>query len=161
MCQCLFRGDDWRVIFAVGAASLHLFSSAASNSVNFQHHYHSYRHSISTLDGHFRHTMDNPAYLRSISIGNGNVNSGNVTNSNNIVNVNKVIADENPEIMQWLSPLDPRRRHQGVRTDRLDGVGNWILETNEFREWRSNESGVDKAVLFCCGDPGVGKTYLR
>ena len=105
--------------------------------------------------------MDNPAYLRSISIGNGNVNSGNVTNSNNIVNVNKVIADENPEIMQWLSPLDPRRRHQDVRTDRLDGVGNWLLETNEFRLWRSNAGGEDKTVLFCCGDPGVGKTYLR
>ena len=105
--------------------------------------------------------MENTAYRQSISIGNGNVNSGNVTNSNNIVNVNKVIADENSEIMQWLSPLDPGRRHQDVRTDRLDSVGNWLLETNEFREWRSNEGGADKAFLFCHGDPGVGKTYLR
>ena len=160
-CAGVYSEDDWRVILAHGAASPPFPSSAASNSVNLQHHYHSYRHSISTLDGHFGHTMDNPAYLRSISIGNGNVNSGNVTNSNNIVNVNKVIADENPEIMQWLSPLDPRRRHQDVRTDRLDGVGNWLLETNEFRLWRSNGDGEDKTVLFCCGDPGVGKTYLR
>jgi len=105
--------------------------------------------------------MDNTSYRRSISIGNGNVNCNNVTNSNNIVNVNKVIADENPEIMRWLSPLDPRRRHQDVRTDRLDGVGDWLLETSEFREWRSNEGGIDKGVLFCYGDPGVGKTYLR
>ena len=75
--------------------------------------------------------------------------------------MNKVTADENPEIMQWLSPLDPRGGHQDVRTDRLDGVGNWLLETNEFREWRSNEGGADKAVLFCYGNPGVGKTYLR
>ena len=105
--------------------------------------------------------MENIAYRHSISIGNSNVNSGNIMNSNNIVNVNKVIADENPEIMQWLSPLDPRRRHQDVRIDRLDGVGNWLLETNEFREWRSSEGRADKAVLFCYGDPGVGKTYLR
>ena len=48
-----------------------------------------------------------------------------------------------------------------MRTDRVDGVGNWLLETNEFREWRSNGGGADKAVLFCSGDPGVGKTYLR
>ncbi|RPA92464.1 hypothetical protein L873DRAFT_1633568, partial [Choiromyces venosus 120613-1] len=60
------------------------------------------------------------------------------------------------EIMQWLSPLEPHSRHQGVRSDRLDGVGNWLLETNEFREWRSGEGGADKAVLFCHGNPRVG-----
>jgi len=104
--------------------------------------------------------MDCPLYLRSINT--GNVNSYNVTNSyNSITNVNKVPADGNPEIMRWLSPLDPGRRHQDVRTDRLDGVGNWLLETSEFREWRGGEGGVDKAVLFCYGNPGVGKTYLR
>jgi len=105
--------------------------------------------------------MDNTLYPRSVSIGNSNVNCGNVTNSNNIVNVNKGIADENPEIMQWLSPLDPRRRHQDVRSDRLDGVGNWLSETSEFWKWRNKEGGADKRVLFCYGDPGVGKTYLR
>ena len=105
--------------------------------------------------------MDRTAYPHSTSFGNENVNCNNVTNSNNIFNVNKIIADENPEMMQWLSPLDPRGRHQDVRTDRLDGVGNWLLETNEFREWRSKEGGAENAVLFCYGDPGVGKTYLR
>ena len=103
--------------------------------------------------------MDPTAYPR--SIGNGNVNCNNITNCNNTFNANKVIADENPEIMKWLSPLDPKKRHQDVRADRLDGVGNWLLETNEFREWKSDEGGADKAVLFCCGDPGVGKIYLR
>ena len=105
--------------------------------------------------------MKNSSYPHSISIGNRNVNCNNVTNSNNIVHVNKVIADENPEIMQWLSPLDPRRRHHDVRSDRLDGVGNWLFETSEFRRWRSKEGGADESVLFCYGDPGVGKTYLR
>jgi len=104
--------------------------------------------------------MDNTTYRHSISIGNDNVNCNNVTNSQNNT-VNNIIADENPEIMKWLSPLDPRGRHHDVRTDRVDGVGNWLLETKEFREWRSNEGGADKAVLFCYGNPGVGKTYLR
>ena len=94
--------------------------------------------------------------------GDRNVNCGNVTNSyNNIVNENKFIADENPEIMKWLSPLDPRERHHDLRDKRLDGVGSWLLETNEFREWKSSEGGADKDVLFCYGNPGVGKTYLR
>ena len=97
--------------------------------------------------------MDHTAYPHSI-------NSGNI-NSHNTINVKNVIADENPEIMKWLSPLDPRRRHQDVRTDRLDGVGNWLLQTKEFQEWKGDEGGAEKAVLFCCGDPGVGKTYLR
>src|ERR1700760_741436 len=104
--------------------------------------------------------MESTTYTPSVNC--GNVNCGNVTNShNNIVNLNQVIADENPEIMQWLSPLDPRTRHQDVRTDRFDTVGSWFLETSEFREWRSGEGGADRAVLFCSGDPGVGKTYLR
>jgi len=73
--------------------------------------------------------MDQAVYAYSTD--NGNTNSYNVTNShNNIVNVNNIIADEGPENMLWLSPLDPVRRHQDVRIDRLDGVGNWFLETS-------------------------------
>ena len=103
--------------------------------------------------------MESTTYTPSVN--SGNVNSGNVTNShNNIVNLSQVIADENPEIMRWLSPLDPRRRHQDVRTERFDTVGSWFLETSEFQEWRS-EDRTDKAVLFCYGNPGVGKTFLR
>ena len=106
--------------------------------------------------------MENTTYRYSILIGNDNENSNNVTNNhNNTFNLNNIIADENPEIMKWLSPLDPRGRHHGVRTDRVDGVGNWLLETNELREWRSTGGGEDKAVVFCYGDPGVGKTFLR
>jgi len=104
--------------------------------------------------------MDYTAYPHSINTGNSD--SYNVTNSHNdIINVSNAIVDENPEIMRWLSPLDSRRKHQDVRTDRFDGVGGSLLETNEFREWRSGEGGVEKAVLFCYGNPGVGKTFLR
>ena len=148
-------GRDWIVILAVGAAPPLFFSQAGA-------HYHRNRYSISTLGQHLGHAMDNAEYPHLISVGNGNVNCNNVTNShNNTVNVNNIITDEIREIMQWLSPLNPRGRHHDVRTDRVDGVGNWLLETNEFREWRSNEGAIDKAVLFCYGGPGVGKTYLR
>jgi len=76
--------------------------------------------------------MGHRAYPHSIKT--GNVSSYNLMNChNNIVNANKDVADKSPEIRQWLSPLDPRRRHQDVRAERLNVVGNLILETNQFR----------------------------
>jgi len=92
----------------------------------------------------------------------GNVNSFNVlTNHNNIVNFITEIDTEEHQILQWLSPLEPQRRHQAVRTGRLDSIGNWILETTQFREWSDREDGYVEPLLFCCGSPGVVKTYLR
>jgi len=90
--------------------------------------------------------------------GDGNINSGNITDSfNTTVN----LSDEDAKILCWLSPLEPDNRHHGVRTNRFEGVGDWLLEISEFRGWRGSEGGADKAVLFCSGNPGVGKTYLR
>ena len=87
--------------------------------------------------------------------------NGNINSFNNIVNFITEIDSEERQILQWLSPLEPQLRHQGVRTERLDGVGNWVLETNEFRKWRDTQDGCAEPVLFCYGNPGVGKTYLR
>ena len=70
-------------------------------------------------------------------------------------------SDDDAQVMRWLSPLEPNNRHQDVCTNRFDGVGDWVLESGKFREWRGSEDGADKAVLFCSGNPGVGKTYLR
>ena len=61
--------------------------------------------------------------------------------------------------MQWLSLLEPQKRHQSVRTDRLDSLGNWVLETSEFRKWDDMEDGWAEPV-FCYGDSGVGKRIL-
>jgi len=96
--------------------------------------------------------MAQNTYTLSVHMGDGNINSGNITSNFNIY-VYK--SDEDAEIMRWLSPLEPNNRHQGVRADRFDGVGDSLLETKEFREWRSSESGADGAVLFCSGNPGV------
>ena len=102
--------------------------------------------------------MAQTKYLRSIKFGDNNANSGNITDSFNTTIYN---SDEDAQIMRWLSPLEPDNRHHGVRTNRFEGVGDWLLETSEFREWRGRSGGADKAVLFCSGNPGVGKTYLR
>ena len=93
------------------------------------------------------------------SFGSGNSGCGNITNSNNTT-VN-LMDDEDNKIKQRLSPLKPRRRHQSVRTNRVHGVGDWLLEMKEFREWSDNRGVPTQAVLFCHGHPGVGKTHLR
>ncbi|RPB01575.1 hypothetical protein L873DRAFT_1603819, partial [Choiromyces venosus 120613-1] len=71
-------------------------------------------------------------------------------------------ADDDSNILGWLSPLEPRVRHQDIRTQRLDEVGGWVLETREFKSWYdgNEEDGPDRAILFCYGDPGVGKSYI-
>ena len=91
-----------------------------------------------------------------ISYGDANVNCGNVDYHTTIYN-----SDEDAKIMSWLSPLEPDIRHHTVGTNRCEGIGNWLLETREFREWRGSEGGADEALLFCSGNPGVGKTHLR
>jgi len=102
--------------------------------------------------------MAQSTHTQSVTIGDNNTNSGNIIGSFNRI-INR--SDEDAQILRWLSPLEPGNRHQGVRTDRFDGVGDWLLEAREFREWRECEGGADKCVLFCSGNPGVGKTYLR
>ena len=86
-----------------------------------------------------------------------NINSFNV--SNNII---LTTADDESKILDWLSPLEPRVRHQDICEQRVDSIGDWLLETKEFRSWYngSENDGLDHAALFCYGDPGVGKSYI-
>jgi len=88
----------------------------------------------------------------------------NNTNSVNTVNVsNSYIIDGRSQMLTWLSPLDPRLRHQDIQGRRVGNVGEWLLQTEEFESWCTGSEGgeSDNAVLFCYGDPGAGKTYIR
>ena len=91
--------------------------------------------------------------------GDHNPGSGNVMNSYNHTTLNT--TDEDNQIKQWLSPLMPQARHKSVQSERVAGVGGWLLETNEFRKWSSSQGEPKRAVLFCYGDPGVGKTHIK
>jgi len=90
-----------------------------------------------------------------------NTNSFNYTAIS--VSNNVTVADDRPNILAWLSPLDPKARHQDIQDRRVESIGEWLLRTEEFRSWHaeSGEDESDNAVLFCYGDPGVGKTYIR
>jgi len=79
------------------------------------------------------------------------------------VSNNFTVADDRSNILAWLSPLDPKLRHRDIQDHRVENIGEWLLQTEEFRRWRAGSEGgeSDKEVLFCYGDPGVGKTYIR
>ena len=89
--------------------------------------------------------------------------SGNIADSYENVwsNCDISVSDDKRAILKWLSPLEPRKRHQAIGMNRMAGVGDWLLIKNEFTQWKEGGDGDAKPVLFCYGDPGVGKTYLR
>ena len=86
----------------------------------------------------------------------------NISSFNTVVN-NINAAEDQSKILAWLSPLNPGVRHQDIRNSRIEKVGEWVLDTEEFKTWytSSGGGGPDNAVLFCYGDPGVGKTFIR
>ena len=86
-----------------------------------------------------------------------NVNSFNVSNS-----IIFTAADDGSKILDWLSPLEPRVRHQDICEQRVGSIGDWLLETKEFRSWYNGTENdeLNHAALFCYGDPGVGKSYI-
>jgi len=102
--------------------------------------------------------MAQTIHTQSTTFGDNSSNCNNITGS---YNTTIYTSDEDAKIMHWISPLEPNNRHHSLRTDRFAGVGDWLLETSEFREWSGTEDGDHHAFLFCSGGPGVGKTHLR
>ena len=94
---------------------------------------------------------------------NNTLNGFNLPNSFNNPWGCTAAADERSEILAWLSPLEPRMRHQEIRARRVDKVGDWLFQTEEYRHWFGGIPGgaSDGAALFCYGGLGVGKTYIR
>jgi len=91
--------------------------------------------------------------------GDSNTNVGNVSNSYNTINVG--VDEDSSRIQAWLSQLEPERRHRDVSDRRLDGVGDWVLQSNEFESWRDSKGGSPDPILLCYGGQGVGKTFIR
>ena len=100
------------------------------------------------------HRMTNTIY------GHSNSNVGNVSNSyNNTINMG--IEEESRRIQEWLSPLEPHKRHRDVRNGRLEGVGEWVLRRSEFESWCESQDESVERTLLSYGSQGVGKTYIR
>ena len=91
----------------------------------------------------------------------GNSFNNNTNSFNNVSNY--IVADDRSQLLTWLSPLEPRFRHRDLQERRINDIGEWLTQTEEFRRWcrLDREGEGDNAVLFCYGDPGVGKTFIR
>ena len=57
-----------------------------------------------------------------------------------------------------LSPLEPQKVHNAIKSSRAAGTGQWIPEDKIFTEWRIGTR--IKCVLWCHGAPGSGKSVL-
>jgi len=68
------------------------------------------------------------------------------------------------QLLDLLSPLEPQKRHQDVRSTRLKNTGTWLLQHHRFQKWLESdgtgETHSDR-ILCCYGLPGAGKTVMR
>ncbi|KAI5846365.1 hypothetical protein DFP73DRAFT_387213 [Morchella snyderi] len=69
----------------------------------------------------------------------------------------KIEKDQN-SILNWLSPGNFDIKHLETSGERLGGTGKWLMETLEFDNWIKGRP--DYLLLWGCGIPGGGKTYL-
>lgn len=60
------------------------------------------------------------------------------------------------KILSWISSTSLAARQTEVFKSRQEGTGTWLLKTEEFTHWLSQE----KQTLLCTGIPGAGKTVL-
>ena len=60
-------------------------------------------------------------------------------------------------LLNWISSLDFRSTHEKVYGSRHELTGSWFLHTERFTDWLNAQS---PALLWCCGQPGVGKSVL-
>ncbi|KAG0634235.1 hypothetical protein HOY80DRAFT_1099822 [Tuber brumale] len=59
-------------------------------------------------------------------------------------------------VLRWLNVVDPASNYSSAIDVREPGTGNWLLEGDEYREWKGGRGGV----LWLYGIPGCGKTVL-
>jgi len=76
-----------------------------------------------------------------------NINSLNTYTAINVSN-NFTVAGDRSNILAWLSPLDPKSRHRDIQDRRVENIGEWLLETEEFRSWNSGRGGGGFVLLW-------------
>ncbi|KAJ7600126.1 hypothetical protein C8J56DRAFT_767021, partial [Mycena floridula] len=60
------------------------------------------------------------------------------------------------EFLQWISPLDFHSTQIATFGRHTIGTGTWLLQDSRFLDWLQG----NMRLLWCRGDPGVGKTIL-
>jgi len=68
------------------------------------------------------------------------------------------------KLLELLSPLEPQKRHQDVRSTRLENTGTWLLQHHQFQQWLAYDEAEKThsiRAICCSGLPGAGKTVMR
>jgi hypothetical protein len=74
-----------------------------------------------------------------------------------------LLDEEFDRLLQWISPLEPHKRHHDIRSKRLKDTGTWFLETEEFEKWYNKDETDEDFIplLGSYGIPGAGKSVMR
>ncbi|KAJ7582108.1 ankyrin repeat-containing domain protein [Mycena floridula] len=67
-----------------------------------------------------------------------------------------LMSDDMRKFANWLSRLDFQTTQQHLISQWTPGTVDWFIEDEKFKDWTAGKFGV----LWCPGEPGVGKTIL-
>ncbi|KAI9673981.1 MAG: hypothetical protein M1817_002187 [Caeruleum heppii] len=68
------------------------------------------------------------------------------------------LDSEHRNVLEWLSPIEPRQKLDDLLSRHQKGTGQWFLEHENFQQWvKADSTG---SLLWCPGDPGAGKTIM-
>ncbi|KAJ7582134.1 ankyrin repeat-containing domain protein, partial [Mycena floridula] len=67
-----------------------------------------------------------------------------------------LMSDDMRKFADWLSRLDFQTTQQHLISQWTPGTVDWFIENAKFQDWTAGKFGV----LWCPGEPGVGKTIL-
>jgi len=81
----------------------------------------------------------------------------NVCHSRNVKEIKEILsASQRLEVYRWLFIADPSSLHNQVCSLYEPYTGNWVLDTQEWKDWVAGSEGC----LWIHGIPGAGKTVL-
>jgi len=67
------------------------------------------------------------------------------------------LETERQALVEGLSPLSFCARQADMFSLRVEGTGQWLLESDQFKSWLAADQS---STLWCSGIPGAGKTVL-
>jgi len=62
---------------------------------------------------------------------------------------NITVADDRSNIPSRLSPPEPRLRHQDIQERTVGNVGEWFLQTEQYKNWYARSGQVNSMTQFC------------
>ncbi|KAI5839423.1 ankyrin repeat-containing domain protein [Morchella snyderi] len=69
----------------------------------------------------------------------------------------KVPCEERIKVCEWLYPGAVDKKHTEIQSKRQENTGGWLLADDRFTSWKG---GSGPRLLWGCGIPGAGKTFL-